>query len=112
MLNRRNEEEVREWSAEVLRISRSLLEGKIGVIVASRALASLGSELGGMDTDFVPFVGIASETDHLPVGDERRHWAEDALRRKDAEMAQAEAFYQSAAISGCEQLVSRYGKDV
>ncbi len=112
MLNRRNEEEVRTWTAEVVRVAKSVLAGSVGVIEGARTLASLGHELGELDQDFIPFVAIHSETDHLPVGSERQHWAADALQEKDAEIERTEGFHRARALVACKRLVERFGQDV
>lgn len=100
MLNRWNEEEVGLWRGEVVRVAQGVLAGTIGVVEGSRRLASLGHELWHHDTDFVPFVAIASETDHLPVGEARRQWAGDALNQKNAEIETAEKRHRAAAARG------------
>ena len=53
----------------------ALTEGTIGTILAARKLASLRHTLVGdkFDDDWRTFIGIDSETDHLPTGDERSH---------------------------------------
>ena len=55
---------------QVVTVARDILEGRSGVIEGSRLLASLSHRigLGEFDADFLPFVGIDSETDHLPWG--------------------------------------------
>ena len=56
------------------------------ILLASQVLAGLECDLPCVDERVMSvFAGIASETDDLPLGDERRLWAEEALRRKDEE---------------------------
>jgi hypothetical protein len=95
---------------QAVTIARDVLEGRSGVIEGSRLLASLSHRvgLGEFDADFLPFVGIDSETDHLPIGEVRRHWAADALATKDAELAAAEAFYRQRAFEACSRLIARF----
>ena len=42
------------------------------------------------DDDFMLFVAIASETDHLPVGEVRKQYSPDALQKADTEIEEAE----------------------
>ncbi len=95
---------------QVVTVARDILEGRSGVIEGSRLLASLSHciGVGEFDADFLPFVGIDSETDHLPIGEVRRHWAADALATKDAELAVAEAFYRQRASAACARLIARF----
>ena len=58
--------------------------------------------------DFVLFVGIDSETDHLPVDIERTNWSAEALERKDKEIADAEAFYQTDVTAACKKLIEQF----
>ena len=46
--------------------------------------------------------------DHLPVDIERRNWRAEALKRKDAEIADAEAFYKNDVITACRKLIERF----
>jgi hypothetical protein len=67
------------------------LTGEISVIEVARALSPY-SDLP--EPAFRPhldtFVGIDSETDALPVGAVRHHWAQETLLQKDKEIAAAE----------------------
>jgi hypothetical protein len=94
----------------VIEVASAMLAGEIGIIEGSRLLCSLRSciPLSDHDPDFLPFVGIDGETDHLPVGDVRQHWASDAHARKDQEIQAAETFYRERARSGCEHLLTRF----
>ena len=87
-----------------------MLCGELGIIAGSRLLVSLCSRVSSLDhdPDFLLFVGIDSETDHLPVGDVRQHWAPVALASKDEEIRSAEAFYRDDAIAACKALLIRF----
>jgi hypothetical protein len=69
-------------------IARRALDGGYDVLLACRDLARLRlgiSRIGDKIMDV--FVGVASEIDGLPVGAERKHWAEAVLKLKDIEIA-------------------------
>jgi hypothetical protein len=59
-------------------------------------------------TRLMLFVAIASETDHLPVGEVRKQYSPDALRKADAEIAEAEKLYRAQAKVVCEKLIARF----
>jgi hypothetical protein len=94
----------------VIEAASAILRGELGVIEGSRLLCSFRFRVSSLDhdPDFLPFVAIDSETDHLPVGDVRQHWAADALASKDQEIQAAEAFYRDHALAGCERLLARF----
>lgn len=100
---------------KIVAICEALLKEEIGVIAASRILTGLEHKLlhredGPFknDEDFLTFVAIDSETDHLPVDFERVNWSLEALQRKDKEIAQAEAFYKETAFEAGRQLIARF----
>ncbi|RQV22991.1 hypothetical protein DF039_10150 [Burkholderia cenocepacia] len=86
-----------------------LLEGRLGVIETARAMLPLASwtKVEG-EPEFLLFRAIASETDDLPVGDVRAHWATDALEREDRRIEAAEKFWREKAFSAAARLVKRY----
>ena len=88
----------------------ALIDRKIGTTLAARKLASLRHTLVGdkFDDDWRTFIGIDSETDHLPTGEERRHWAPDALAAKDIEIQRAEDMYRDPALTAARNLLRRY----
>jgi hypothetical protein len=90
----------------------SFLEGRIGAIEAARKLSSLRFSLVGdeLEEDWRVFVGIDSETDHLPVGEERKNWSADSLVTKDAEIKRTEEHYRLEAFAAAHALLRRYEK--
>jgi hypothetical protein len=73
-------------------IARGILDGSISIIAGSRQLRAFCGGHGRIDEfdpDFLTFVGIDSETDDLPVGENRRHWGADALAKKDIRVGEA-----------------------
>jgi hypothetical protein len=95
---------------QVAEVASAMLRGELGILEGSRLLVSLCSQVSALDhdPDFLCFVGIDSETDHLPLGDVRQHWEPDALASKDQEIRAAEAFYRDHAIAACRALLVRF----
>ncbi|OGH71194.1 MAG: hypothetical protein A2921_03080 [Candidatus Magasanikbacteria bacterium RIFCSPLOWO2_01_FULL_43_20b] len=54
------------------------------------------------------FVGVASETDHLPFGDVRKKWSHDALAEKDKEIKTTEDYYMNNAKIACRELIKLF----
>jgi Protein of unknown function (DUF2489) len=96
---------------KVASIAQDMVDGRIAIIDGSRQLAALlhRIDVAEFDDDFMPFVGIDSATDSLPIGESRKHWASDALEKKDAEIAGAEEHWGDYALSACTRLVARFG---
>jgi Protein of unknown function (DUF2489) len=98
--------------AKVVEIAQAMLDSTLGIIEGSRRLNDLREALGiyHLDDDFVGFVGIDSETDHLPIGDVRRLWNEEALVHKDREVEGKERWYRDGAFEDCRKLIARFGR--
>lgn len=95
---------------KIVEIARGILDGSIGIIAGSRQLRAFCGGHGRIDEfdpNFLTFVGIDSETDDLPVGESRRHWAAEALAKKDVEIARCEELYRDAAREAAARLVAR-----
>ena len=94
---------------KIVAICEATLAEEIGIIAASRRLSALGLELfDGRHEDFIMFDAVDTETDHLPVDIERKNWSAEALKRKDAEIAEAEASYKNDVIAACRKLIERF----
>jgi hypothetical protein len=63
-----------------------------------------------VDTDFdttepyLFFVGVSSETDHLPFGAVRRQWSPESLKQKDLEAATYESRIREPSLSACREI--------
>jgi hypothetical protein len=86
-----------------------LIEGRLSVIESARVLSKLAywAQLND-DSDLTTFVAIDSETDTLPVGEVRKHWAQHALEREDIEIEKAENLYRASAIESARRLAERF----
>src|SRR3954452_16608214 len=100
---------------KIVAICEAILNEEIGAICGSRRLSVLEFELlagrNGWfehDEDFIPFMAINSETDHLPVDAERKNWSIEALQRKDEEITKAESCYKEDAFTACKALIERF----
>jgi hypothetical protein len=99
---------------KVVAIARELLAGHVGVLEAARRISALRGDRVQLDEfhpDFVTFLGIDSETDDLPLGEDRANWAPDALAQKDLEIARCEEMYRSDAIEAASRLVDRFADE-
>lgn len=94
---------------KIVAICEAALAEEIGIIAASRRLSALGWDLfERRHEDFITFDAVDSETDDLPVDIERKNWDAEALKRKDVEIAKAEAIYKNNVIAACRKLIERF----
>src|SRR5579862_1661637 len=83
-----NEEHVTSVRRQVVALVQDMLCDHLCFLEGARLLASLQHEAAveADDPDFTVFVGIASETDNLPIGRLRIHWSAEALARHQPEI--------------------------
>jgi hypothetical protein len=96
---------------DALDIAQSVLDTRMGVIEACIALAGFESHIvpnGSRDADFGIFGVVASDTDHLPFGEVRKHWSADALARADIEIEAITWHYRENVIAACANLIARF----
>lgn len=74
--------------AKLLRTARAMLANELDLVAGVREICSLRFFLDAGDPIFTPFVAVDFETDHFPVGDQRKLWAAAGLARVDAELRQ------------------------
>ena len=105
-------DEYRESRRESLvETAKAVINGDIGIILGSRQIHAYRFDLADdLDDDFSLFIGVDSQTDHLPVDEERRNWSSEALSRKDLEIAEAEEFFKDDVLAACRKLIARFGK--
>lgn len=107
-----NEQEraARQGLADLL---RSVLSGHCSYLEAAPMVLHLRSQVGGVaefDDDFRAFVGVVSESDHLPTPTTRRLWAEHALKALEPETAILEARAAGFAKASCLALLARFAE--
>jgi hypothetical protein len=99
---------------KVVAIARELIAGRIDVIEAARQIDAFRGDRVGLDEfdpDFLTFLAIESETDDLPVGENRSHWAPEILAEKDREIARCEELYRAQALEAASHLVARFADE-
>lgn len=91
--------------------AHDILSGKLSYLDAARKFVNLLRMAGVSedDSDFVPFVLIDSECDHLPIGRQREFWSAEALERKAPELARGEEWARRTAEEHVRNLLLRFG---
>ena len=104
-----NEERRRIASAKVVATAKCILSGELSIVAGARQFSGLRFDVGAQyDSDFIFFVGVDSETDHLPVGEVRSRWNSNVLKAKDAELQLYEASVRERAFEVCRSLIKKY----
>jgi hypothetical protein len=98
----------RERAAE---LAASILSGDLPVLEGCHLLDELRTcvEVPDNDPDFLAFNVIQSETDSLPIGRIREHWAPEALLCLEPELRSAAAWASPIALPACASIVARFG---
>ena len=96
---------------EAVEVASRMISGELGVIAGCRLLTRLGHRLvedWTQDPDFVVFGAIESETDHLPLEDQRVFWNPAAFEEKQREVATFEQCARADVLAACKSVVARY----
>ena len=91
-------------------IARAVLAGQMDVLVGARDLRGLRFRVGvpDDDPDFQCFVLIESETDALPLADERSTWSAAALIRLAPDIARATKWATDLGWEAFQNVVRRF----
>jgi hypothetical protein len=95
--------------AEIVDAAREILAGDLSFIEGSRVIFTkrFPAQLDD-DPDVPPFIGIYSQTDALPIGDERVGWAQEALDKLSPEIERLEAWARSFGSNSCAALIRKF----
>jgi hypothetical protein len=103
---------VPHWEEECRRVharATDFIAGKLTVVQAALALSRLELMTRAKgDADFEVFRKISGELLGLPVGEERRLWAKQALDREDVKIAAIERRWKRSALAAARRLAERY----
>ncbi|HEY7116803.1 MAG TPA: hypothetical protein VH475_09465 [Tepidisphaeraceae bacterium] len=102
-----------ESDAQVaLRIAREILDGSAPVLLGCRRICGPIHRLGiDRETPFVTFIGVESETDHLPIDpEERKLWNAEVLVEMDKEIARASEWAKGMVLAASQAVVQRFGE--
>ena len=105
-----NESEILKARQAILDTAQDMLAGRLTYIEGARKIfaAWRTSKLDEGDADFLPFVGIHSETDALPFGKMRAHWQPAELDALQPEIDRMEAWARRFGEPHCRNLVARF----
>jgi hypothetical protein len=106
-----NESEILKARQAIFDTAQDMLAGRLSYIEGARKIVAAWwrSKLDEGDADFLPFVGIDSETEALPIGKIRAHWQPAALEALQPEIDRMETWARECGgESHCRNLVARF----
>lgn len=109
-MNRLDEGQLRKVYDEVVSAAKELAAGQVSFVDGIRRVAAmrwLASPIDH-DPDFMLFVGIDSESDHLPGIENRPQCAQAWLDQCDKEARELESFWSAEVRTACAVLVARF----
>ena len=92
-------------------LARRILASEVGLIAGSREMSAIA---GGVvpdtriDRDFMAFIALASETDDLPLENERALWDPTAFAERFAKVAEIEMEDQARIHAACRSIIDRF----
>lgn len=93
-------------TSEAIALCRGLLDNSVPLIAGCRRPRELRHKIGFSEDDvFDPFIAVDCETDHLPLGEVRRHCSPEWLEKADAEIADSERIYRDLIHGAAEALL-------
>ncbi|MGC2778520.1 MAG: hypothetical protein WA418_23100 [Bradyrhizobium sp.] len=103
-----NQPEVLDARKLILEAATGILSGGVSPIEGARRIAihRFAARLE-TDPDILPFVGIDSETDALPLGSDRVHWRAQSLDELQPTIDAAQARARDFADKHCRSLLQR-----
>ena len=86
-----------------------MLNGSLSYLEGSRIVARTRFDADlEWDPDILPFVGAASETEALPIGDERKFWSAAALEGLQPKIIEAEGWEKGLLETHCRNFIRRF----
>lgn len=97
---------------DILDLAKEMLSGSSGLIDDCHKMVKLYNQLSDQEQKeyqdlFVGFIGIESQTDHLPIGNVRKEWNKGSLDKKDTEKIEFEKIFKDQIIKDCQNLLTK-----
>ena len=112
MSNAANEDKelMEEARTRLMKTAEGILNGSIGIIEGCRMMNEFiaFAELNIDEDDRVTFQSVESQTDHIPVGEVRKLWNEEALKKKDEEIKKIEIMFTGIVKDSCSFILNKY----
>lgn len=108
MSNIANKDEVIQLKRELIEIAQKMIYGEVDLIEGCRKIIKYRYKIEDSNEVFLPFIGLDSETDDLPCGNEKKFMEAEALARKDKEKEAYLAIAKPSIIKSCQHLIDAF----
>ena len=93
----------------IVELCRELIDGATDFVSGSRALRKLYLEVPDTEkTMFFPIIGFESETDDYSLGEERKKYDQESLKKLDYQMADYTLRAKHSVLAACQTLIKFY----
>ena len=93
-------------------LAKKMLSSELSFFEGAARIAPLRHDVEGVDPDvdedFLAFVLISSETDHLPLSIHRHLWDKGSLENLDSDFRRIEQWAASFAPDACKNIIERF----
>jgi len=98
---------------EIVAVATAMIGGEINLIEGCREINGLLHEIDDPAHRDLhrPFIGVDSETDHLPFGELRKLWHPDFLPQVDEEVERYLTSRRSMIIEACQRIIQAFEPD-
>ena len=106
-----HEEYINSVRAKIGHTAQEMINGNKNYLEGAVEIVSLyhEAEIEEQNKDFNIFIGIPSETDHLPIGEMRKNWSKEALEKHEAEIQETTKWAKDISLNQCSLLAKKYG---
>lgn len=102
-----------QMKKEAIAIASSMIDEEINLIEGCRLISSLRHRIGDPDNKiFIPFRSVDSETEHFPLGEMRKMYDIEYLRKVDTEMEEYLIDAKPDIIKACHELIKELSKSL
>ncbi len=108
-----NEEKYTRLSTEAVSLAKSILADEGDYLKNVSKLNSLRFELGKneFDEDFIIFIEVSSETDHIPYGTARENCSTQWLEKCNKELSEIKTYYRDKIEISCKSIIGRFSEN-
>ena len=98
-------------TAQLVSVARAMLAGRLELIDGVRRITKLRANMPDPDGAVFDVIrGVDSETDDLPVGEERALWDSKALAEKDIVRQEYVEKVRAVVLDACARIVDRFSE--
>lgn len=95
---------------EILSVAEKILSGQCDLIEGCAEITNIifGVTRIGDEKELLFFIGVESDTDHLPRADTRKNWSPETLVEAEKEKERIANFYRESVLSECRHVIARF----